>query len=404
MRPAAGRAAGLFLVALAWRLFFAFPTAAPEADAADYLRLAQGLRRGGSYVDAAGQPTAFRPPLYPLLLSLTGPDVRVAVALQSALGAANCLLAVALASRWLARPAPWLAGLLLAIDPVHASASSRLLSEILYQTLFLLSLLALDDRRSPRRALWSGLLSGLSLLARTAALPVLLVMLGVWAWRAGPRLKAGALFLAGAVLAVSPWLARNALVMGAPVLSTQGGITFYSSYRPPQGRIFGVLIADDEVLRAQAQGEIAADRRLTRAALREAATHPLRALRLALLKIAFLWVPIDWEIRRPAGLLSPAYLFALPFALWTLARHPRSFPPAPLLLLAVTVFSAIVYGSPRLRLPYDPLVYALAAGVVAGNLRRPWLWLWAAVCLALGLAGELPRLAARSVARALGWW
>ncbi len=380
MRPAAGRAAGLFLVALAWRLFFAFPTAAPEADAADYLRLAQGLRRGGSYVDAAGQPTAFRPPLYPLLLSLTGPDVRVAVALQSALGAANCLLAVALASRWLARPAPWLAGLLLAIDPVHASASSRLLSEILYQTLFLLSLLALDDRRSPRRALLSGLLSGLGLLARTA------------------------LFLAGAVLAVSPWLARNALVMGAPVLSTQGGITFYSSYRPPQGRIFGVLIADDEVLRAQAQGEIAADRRLTRAALREAATHPLRALRLALLKIAFLWVPIDWEIRRPAGLLSPAYLFALPFALWTLARHPRSFPPAPLLLLAVTVFSAIVYGSPRLRLPYDPLVYALAAGVVAGNLRRPWLWLWAAVCLALGLAGELPRLAARSVARALGWW
>jgi len=403
MRPA-GRAAGLFLLALAGRLFFAFPTATPEADAADYLRLAQGLRAGKGYVDDGGHPTAFRPPLYPLMLSLTGPDVHVAVTLQSALGAANCLLTVALVSRWLAGPAPWLAGLLLAVDPVHASASSRLLSEVVYQTLFLLSLLALDDGRSPRRALLSGLLSGLGLLARTAALPVLLAMLAVWAWRAGPRLKAGALFLAGALLAVSPWVVRNALVMGAPVLSTQAGITLYSSYRPPQGRIFGVLITDDEVVRAEAKGEIAADRQLTGAALREAAAHPLRTLRLALLKIAFLWIPIDWEIRRPPGLLSPTYLFALPLALWTLAKRPRSFPPVPLLLLVLTLFSAIVYGSPRLRLPYDPLVYALAAGVVAAHLRRPLLWLWAAACLALGLAGELPRLAARAVARALGWW
>ena len=129
-----------------------------------------------------------------------------------------------------------------------------------------------------------------------------------------------------------------------------------------------------------------------------------RTLRFALLKIAFLWIPIDWEIRRPPGLLSPAYLFALPLALWTLVKRPRSFHPAPLLLLVLTLFSAIVYGSPRLRLPYDPLVYALAAGVVAAHLRGPRLWLWAAACLALGLAGERPRLAARAVARALGWW
>src|SRR2546428_6139290 len=130
------RAAGLFLLALAGRLFFALPPPPPEADAADYLRLAQRLRSGGGYVDTAGQPTAFRPPLYPLFLALTGPDVRAAAVVQSVLGAANCLLAVALASRWLTGPAPWLAGLLLAVDPAQAAASSRLLSEALYQTLF----------------------------------------------------------------------------------------------------------------------------------------------------------------------------------------------------------------------------------------------------------------------------
>src|SRR5207245_4931538 len=364
----------------------------------------------------------------PLFLALTGPDVRAAAVVQSVLGAANCLLAVALASRWLTGPAPWLAGLLLAVDPVQAAASSRLLSEVLYQTLFLLSLLALDARRSPRRAVVSGLLAGLSLLARTAALPVFLVLLAVWVRREAPRLQAALLFLAGAALAVSPWLLRNAVVLGAPVLSTQGGITLYSSYRPPEGKIFGVLIADDEVRSAQAKGEVAADRQLTRAALRLAAAHPLRTLRLAVLKVAFLWVPIDWETRLRPGSLSPVYLFALPLAIWSLATRRRQFHPVPLLLLAVTVFSAAVYGSPRLRLPYDPLVYALAAGPLVlrshgmdprslfkpggqtgpprppAGIGRPLLWVWAALCLAFGLAGGLPRLAARALARALGWW
>jgi hypothetical protein len=398
------RAAGLFLLALAVRLFFALRPPAPEADAADYLRLAQGLRSGAGYVDTAGQPTAFRPPLYPVFLALTGPDVRAAATLQGVLGAANCLLIVVLASRWLPGPAPWLAGLLLAVDPVQAAASSRLLSEVLYQTLVLLSLLALDARRSPRRALVAGVLVGLSLLVRTAALPVLLVLLAVCLRREAPRLRAALLFLAGAALAVSPWLLRNAVVLGAPVLSTQGGITLYSSYQPPEGRIFGVLIADDEVRSAQAKGEVAADRQLTRAALGLAAAHPLRTLRLALLKVVFLWIPIDWEIHLTPGSLSPVYLFALPLAIWSLATRRRQFHPVPLLFLVVTAFSAVVYGSPRLRLPYDPLVYALAAGPAAAGLRRPLLWVWAALCLALGLAGELPRLAARAVARALGWW
>jgi hypothetical protein len=395
------RAAGLFLIALAMRLFFALRAPAPEADAADYHRLARELRSGPGYVNTEGHPTAFRPPLYPLFLAFTGPDVRLATVAQSVLGAGNCLLTVALASRWLAGPAPWLAGLLVAIDPVQSASSSVLLSEVLYQTLFLLALLAFDAGRSPRRAALSGFLAGLSLLVRTAAMPVVVVLVALCL---RPRMKAALLFMAGAALAVSPWLLRNALVMGSPTLSTQGGITLYSSYQPPGGKIFGVLVADDEVVSARAEGEVGADRRLTRAALRLAVTHPLRTLRLAVLKVAFLWIPIDWEIRRPPGQVSPVYLFALPLAIWSLATRRRDFHPVPLLLLVLTLFSAVVYGSPRLRLPYDPLVYALAAGPLAASLRRPVLWLWAVVCLTLGLSGELPRHAARAVARALGWW
>lgn len=399
-----GPAAGLFCLALAFRLLFALQPPPAEADAADYLRLARDLRSGQGYVDPAGRPSAFRPPLYPLFLALTGPEPRLAAAIQSALGASNCLLTVALASRFVPGPASWMAGLLLALDPVSAAASSVLLSEVPYQTLFLLMLLALDAGRTPRRAALSGLLGGLGLLVRTAALPVVAALAAVWIRRDPPRVRACLSFLAGAALAVSPWLLRNAVVMGAPVLSTQGGITLYSSYRPPEGRIFGVLVRDDEVTSAEAEGEVAADRRLTLSAVRLAAAHPLRSLRLAVLKVAFLWVPIDWEIRRPPGSLSPVYLFALPLAAWGLAARPRRFPPIPLLLLVLTLFSAVVYGSPRLRLPYDPLVYVLAAEPLAHHARRPLLWLWAAACLALGLAGDLARVAVRAVVHALGWW
>jgi len=396
--------AGLFALALAVRLFFALCPPTPEADAADYLRLAQGLRSGAGYVGPLGRPTAFRPPLYPLFLAATGPDVRVAPVLQALLGATNCLLTVALAARMLGGPAAWIAGALLAVDPVQAAASSRLLSEVLYQTLFLLTLLVLGGERTPGRAFGAGLLGGASLLVRSAAMPVLATLAAVCLRRESPRYKSALLFVAGALLAVSPWLARNAAVMGAPVLSTQGGITLYSSYLPAQGKLFGVLVHDDEVVSAEARGEVAADRQLTRAAMRVALAHPLRTLRLAALKVAFFWVPIDWEIARSPGALSPVYLFALPLAIAAVVAGPRRFHPLPLLLAVLTAFGAIVYGSPRLRLPYDAAIYVLAAERIARLWRRPWLWLWAAVCAALALAGDLPRLAVRSVARALGFW
>ena len=89
--PAAARsetmaAIALGLAALAVRLPPALAAPAPTSDAADYLRLAEGLRQGRGLVSIAGQPTAFRPPLYPLLLAGLGAQPRTAIAFQVLLG------------------------------------------------------------------------------------------------------------------------------------------------------------------------------------------------------------------------------------------------------------------------------------------------------------------------------
>ena len=402
--PTRAAATLLVLLALALRVGPALHPPPPQSDAADYQRLAVGMLDGRGYVDPAGNPTAFRPPLYAAFLALLGGSEQVAAPVQALLGAANVLLLVALGLRLLGSgPAPWIAGALLALDPVQAEASSRLLSETLYGSLVLLALLALHLVAGMRGVVLAGACCGLAALTRSAGLPLIAIVCAWLAWRHPRRWRAAGVFVAAAALTLSPWILRNALVLGAPVLTTQGGITLYSSYRPPEGKIFGVLVQDDEVRRAQARGEVEADRQLTAAALRLAVSRPAETLRLALLKIAFFWVPIDWEVRQPPGRLDPVFLFALPFAAWGAIRERRLLLPF-CILAGLTVFSAAVYGSPRLRLPYEPLVALLAAAPLAAAWRHPVVLAWAVLCGGLGLAGGLAHAWLRRAAELLGLW
>jgi hypothetical protein len=108
-------------------------------------------------------------------------------------------------------------------------------------------------------------------------------------------------------------------------------------------------------------------------------------------------VPVDWEVLKPSGVVAPIYLLALPFALFALFRWPGRFEAASMLLAALCVFSAIAYGSPRLRLPYEPLLFVAGASAVRGaglGMALPW----ALICTALYVAGP----AGKSVFRALG--
>lgn len=257
-----------------------------------YLALAEGwLRTGGLSDPITGAATAFRPPLYPLVLApLVACFGRAgAVATLNVLSGA---LSIWLAW-WLGRfqfggrsrtgriplaPPEWCA-VLVAFDPLLLRYSSQPMTEVLAATLFLAALAAIARTLSAggvREALaWAGcagVLAGACALCRPVfwaawALAALLGLLWVvfvprvaatqpLARDAGHARAAGdgrasilpaggltdfrpslpvrlAVALAGFALVVTPWAVRNALQFGAPILTTtHGGYTLYLANNP----------------------------------------------------------------------------------------------------------------------------------------------------------------------------
>ncbi len=393
------------IVSFAFRAPQALTPAVPTSDAADYQRLAIALRQGVGFVSPSGEPTAFRPPLYPFYLAVLGPTNLHLLALAgAALGALSCCLAVLLGRAFgLTELQSWLGGGLLAIDPVHQVMGSRLLSETLFQPLLLAGILLAVSRPALTWAGSAGAIMGLGLLTRAAALPAALFLAFWIGFRQVNRVRAVSMYLFALGLAVSPWLIRNWVSLGAPVMTTQGGVTLYSSYNPPEGRVLGVLVQDETVRRAMAKGEVAGSRDLTRAAWHGAWEAPADTLRLALLKIAFFWAPVDWEVLQPSGRVSPVFLWVLPLCLLGVSREPGRFKFLLLLFVALTAFSAVAYGSPRLRLPYEPLLF-LPAARVATSAPKSVSLSWAAACFGLYAAGPSGKEMLAAFARAAGWW
>lgn len=212
-------------------------------DEPDYHRIAAGIATGKGFVSTEGEPTARRPPLYPMLLgglyAVTGPDPDVGRALSVALGAVIVALVYALGSKLFSKTVGLLAAALAAANPSLIYLSALIMTENLYVVLLLALLLLLaEEYRSERASVsrWTaaGLLAGLSYLARpTSLLFVLVVAATPFLFRRGAfatRVARSAAFLIFAALVVLPWGARNHARLGAWVFSTtHGGITFYES-------------------------------------------------------------------------------------------------------------------------------------------------------------------------------
>ena len=104
---------------------------------------------------------------------------------------------------------------------------------VVIPTMLLFALRCLDH---PNRWNFAGLgiLIGLATLTRSEAVDFIVllgvptVVMAVGGWR--NRLTAGVVLLAGVMILVGPWLVRNDLQMGSPILSTNGGDTLAGSY------------------------------------------------------------------------------------------------------------------------------------------------------------------------------
>ena len=272
---------------------------------------------------------------------------------------------------------------------------AAVMSEPLFAALLLGALAAaLQHRRSTHRWRWvllAGLLGGLTILTRANAL-VLLLPLALAVWTVRPRfspraLAAPAVLVVVALLTVSPWTIRNAVVFDRFIpVSTQFGSALAGTYNdqarldkenPASWRSIRHLPEYRAVLRAPAADPRARRRGRLRAAVE--GVHPRapdlrgegRAVDVAAharARRARLVAPhrVDDQRRPAAGPMRACFCFWI-FALLAIAgattkrarRTPLFVWLIPLLLYLSVVF--LVVETPRYRTGIDPFIVMLAA-------------------------------------------
>ena len=406
---------------------------APQWDAADYHSIAMALSHGR--LDPA---LPFRPPLYPVWLSLLymvfGAGPLIPRLLQMVIGALSCALVVKIGGKLFGRIAGFVTGLAAGLSGLMFYFDMELLPTTLEVFLLLLLIWELlkitDGAGSPLRA---GIWFGLGVLAR----PVALALLPPLIWyllRWGRRKNAALSFLssAGGLLAFSLIL-HLAAGYGPVAVSAQGGVNFYignhhqadgiTAYFPGLGAGWGW----DQV---QGWVEARAGKKLTpmevdrfyySAGLQEIASHITDWLKLMLRKAALFWNHLEIGNNQDyyyvgsrfpvlGWLLWLGFPFTLTPALVGIAmcwRHPG------VKLLALIILFHFLGTIPyfvtgRFRHPLTPLLFILAAGGVKGVVelfKRPVyadIKRWGMVVLTIVLGMALP-WSARSGVEAGRW-
>ena len=214
-------------------------------DEVEYLSLARNLAAGRGYdFDEhvkQGPVTPFgRAPGYPVFLALTGGGTNSFDALpatvkvaQAFVGAAGIWLIGVAAFRLGGRKPAMAAAAIAAVHPPLTWIAGYAYSEALFWPIGLA--LALGTSRMlerPRSAVWTfamgvGALAGVAILVRAATLLFVPIALAWMLWKKESRLAAA--FLAGLVMVLGPWTARNVAVHGRFVLvASDGGVTFWT--------------------------------------------------------------------------------------------------------------------------------------------------------------------------------
>ena len=240
---ALGAVVGLALVLRLAYLIFGTGKLPLTSDAGQYFEIAKNLVNGHGfsmqYPGLVVHETAFRPPGYPLFLSLFfsvfGASAGLARALNLLLGLTVITLTFLLVRRYVGFVAATAAGLALAVMPNLIANDTYVLDEPLALVLIVSLIWALLAKR------WwlSGACLGLLILTRPSA-QLLIVVVAIWllihaGWR--PVLKVALV----AALLVSPWLIRNWVQLGEPIMVTSNGYNWAAIYSPTAQKAGGFI-------------------------------------------------------------------------------------------------------------------------------------------------------------------
>ena len=279
--------------------------AKPISDYLFYFRSATALVHGHGFA-IFGHPTAFFPIGYPAFLApflaLGGGSITVARGSGILLGIVSAGLAFLLGDRMGGRNAGLIAGFAFALAPDFIVYSGLLASENLMIPLLLGVCLLLASVApaglTRRRAVWAGVIIGAATLVRPAGAVVLPVFL-VYLWARGGRrgLVNGLVIVAAAIVIVTPWVIRNAVVVGEPTVSTNGGYTLQMGLdaRATGGPLMKGGNPPWPI--GSAAQEVASDRQGRDAALDYVTGHPWQAIALIPEKAYYLFRWTDALVR-----------------------------------------------------------------------------------------------------------
>ncbi len=386
-----------------------------------YLAIAQEIVAGNGFATPeTGRPTAFRPPLYPLLLAgwLTIGPAAVGVAILHVLFSAGTVWLTYFAGLrlMLSKFPSALAGLFIACDPLLARYAALPMTETL-ATFLASGLLFLSFGSDRKTQIIRGICFGLAVLCR----PTFWVFGGfamlAWitdAWRNRSKSPLRCLVqqvpwitvLAVAVV-VLPWVVRNTIVLGRPILmTTHGGYTLLLGNNATFAREvveqpFGTVWEGESLRRWQASleqdmsthgiatdDEFARDRYLRDRAVRFIRREPGTFFRASWLRFRRFWgidppasaveaigrlwtrftgnvelVPmvqniVRWSVRLFYGLLFLAAIIGG----YRMIRRP-DWHPVFWLIVSLMLVHLVYWSNARMRAPTMPAITLLAASV-----------------------------------------
>lgn len=395
-----------------------------DADVDHYLGIARNLAAGhGFFVPGTNTPTAYRPPLYPLMLAgllwLNGSSLAIGI-LQLVLGAWTVLLTVIAGRRLGLGRWALAAGLIVTCDPLLLYNTSLIMTETLAALLATLLLcLAIDVPLLQQTAtvihstlgkrLLLGIVFGLCCLCRPtffafAMLTTCAALAGLF--RKAPvavpervrgklTAKTGRLAVAwpvvlGTAVVLAPWAIRNAAVFGHPILTTtHGGYTLLLGHNPvyyrevvdqPWGRVWSEpsLTAWQKSLEERmaaavppVKGEDARDRWMYAGAWALIRGEPAHAVRAGLTLLGRFWnvSPLGSQTARlgvPAlwGIRAFYSLMLLAMLLGVARLRGAEWirwRPLLLLIASFTLVHCLYWADMRMRAPLIPAIALLSA-------------------------------------------
>lgn len=417
----------LGLIGLAVLLRWGVMLRAPERLVEDrdlYLGIAREMSAGHGFSTPGSDPpqaTAFRPPLYPILLLVTGGEtccigvlhLLLAVVMVVATGlAAKRFAEIDASNSWAPR---LMAAGIVAIDPLLVLYSGQPMTETLCSCLsaVLLWVMSANAAESVRftsgygwisRSILIGALWGLCLLARptyAAAFALWLagsvVIPGAYPRTWSDRLRTGLLTGVTALAVLSPWMIRNWRVLEQPIATTtHGGYTlwlannpvYYSEVVEGTDAAWGgdslnrwQIETNQDMNKQQIRGEVAQDRWQGDKARNFIRQNPGRFMRACLYRATRFWS--IWPGRPGESGLPMVVLWSIAggyAALWftglvaiTQAIQHRRWPmllATGSLILGFFVVHLVYWTDARMRAPIMPAIAVLVATEISRSRRR----------------------------------